>query len=474
MLTVGDMRQEIMEILEYPGTMLDSTANFSNYLLQAIIEKKLQMMEMIDAGFTNTPGYRNEMASAIDINYYTLLNLYGNNIFNTLLTNGKFLIARASHILLNVPETANVGGHFITLTPGKKEEMYRKQEKAALEKLAWLKASKHPDTDFAALAEKISDDPGSSGKGGDLGYFSQYTFEKEFSGAVFGMKTEGLVPQPVKTKFGWHIIYVTDPPKMMSYAEVEKETGVEVKYIWYSVETGFKKEKATNFYTVDKKTSLIGIGGKTYTLENLPPGAVLMEIWGEPYSWEKCRKIIDIFVPGFSRDITIEVFGEQMNNCAEFMLYAEKALQDGAEKTAEFQDKITEAKELKSQDLCVSEFLAEMYRKAKMMILPGEVLEYYKEHMNTGEYDEIKKDIKGGIIMNKKTGKPEMETIPFEKLSNAIASQKMNQYQGELYTKWKETAMKKYQVEFSDTGIGKLYDAVREDYEAKLNQNFDK
>lgn len=63
--------------------------------------------------------------------------------------------------------------------------------------------------DFAKLAEEFSKDPGSKANGGMLGYFSKGQMVKEFEDAAFGLK-KGELSQPVKSKFGWHVIKVED------------------------------------------------------------------------------------------------------------------------------------------------------------------------------------------------------------------------------------------------------------------------
>lgn len=63
--------------------------------------------------------------------------------------------------------------------------------------------------DFAALAQELSEDPGSAERGGDLGYFVQGRMVKEFDSTAFAT-APGQTAGPVLTRFGVHIIKVVD------------------------------------------------------------------------------------------------------------------------------------------------------------------------------------------------------------------------------------------------------------------------
>jgi len=98
---------------------------------------------------------------------------------------------RASHILLK--------------TEGKSPEEVEKIRSKATELLIQVKQG----VDFATLAKKYSEDPGSGANGGDLGLFGHGAMVPEFEAAAFKLGVGG-VSDLVTTQFGFHIIKVTE------------------------------------------------------------------------------------------------------------------------------------------------------------------------------------------------------------------------------------------------------------------------
>ena len=125
---------------------------------------------------------------------------------------------KVTHILIKTPLP----------TPGAKED-----EKAiadartkAEDVLKQVKAG----GDFAKLAEKYSDDPGSAKSGGELGWIGRGRTVPEFEKAAFSLG-KGQTSDLIKSSYGFHIIRVEDKQEahLKSLAEVKNEIEEKVK-----------------------------------------------------------------------------------------------------------------------------------------------------------------------------------------------------------------------------------------------------
>lgn len=86
-----------------------------------------------------------------------------------------------------------------------------------------LRSQLTPET-FANVARTESKDTISAQKGGDLGFFERGKMTPEFENAAFSLK-KGQISDPVKTPFGYHIIYVEDrtDPRTVSIEEARHD-----------------------------------------------------------------------------------------------------------------------------------------------------------------------------------------------------------------------------------------------------------
>lgn len=63
---------------------------------------------------------------------------------------------------------------------------------------------------FEDLAKKLSKDPGSGSKGGDLDWANPSNFVKEFTEALIALNKGKFTETPVKSQFGYHVIRLDD------------------------------------------------------------------------------------------------------------------------------------------------------------------------------------------------------------------------------------------------------------------------
>ncbi len=111
--------------------------------------------------------------------------------------------------------------HILIATPDAKDAA---KVEAARKKAEDVLKQVRAGGDFAALAKKYSEDPGSKDQGGSLGWIGRGRTVKEFEQAAFGLnkgETSGLVQSP----FGFHIIRVDDKHSahLQSFDEVKAQ-----------------------------------------------------------------------------------------------------------------------------------------------------------------------------------------------------------------------------------------------------------
>ena len=93
-------------------------------------------------------------------------------------------------------------------------------EKTAKEIIKKLDEAEDKEATFQELAKEYGTD-GTKDKGGDLGTFGQDAMISDFEDAAYALEVGTYTTEPVKTQFGYHVIY--------KYSEGEKKTFEEVK-----------------------------------------------------------------------------------------------------------------------------------------------------------------------------------------------------------------------------------------------------
>ena len=143
---------------------------------------------------------------------------------------------------------------------------------AAFKKITNLRNSIKSPEQFESIAKEASEDPSAKDNGGYLGYFSAFQMVYPFETAAYKTNV-GEVSQPIRTRFGYHLVYVKDrrPARgQIKSAHIMVRTGTDadekkiaearkkIDEIRAKIKTAEDFEKMARVYSEDKNTSARG------------------------------------------------------------------------------------------------------------------------------------------------------------------------------------------------------------------------
>jgi len=196
LFTYGDneiSKEEFLRVYQknkVQGTVDLSRPAITEYLnLYALFRMKVKEAELMQ--LDTTSAVRNELEN------------YKGQLARTYLSDKEVTEQLAKEAYNRMKEEVKVAHILIALRPGD-------DTLAAYQKIDSLyQLVKHKKADFAELARKFSDDKGTAGRGGDVGYISALQVVYPFENAAYDTK-EGAVSAPFHTQFGYHILKVND------------------------------------------------------------------------------------------------------------------------------------------------------------------------------------------------------------------------------------------------------------------------
>ena len=115
----------------------------------------------------------------------------------------------------------------ILISPDTSDDMTSEEQDAALEearnKALDIIEQLDEGEDFEELAKKYSDDATNASDGGDLGWISTGDMVDEFDTTAFALEKGKYTSSPVKTTYGYHIIYKVDEKEKPALEDVKSE-----------------------------------------------------------------------------------------------------------------------------------------------------------------------------------------------------------------------------------------------------------
>jgi EpsD family peptidyl-prolyl cis-trans isomerase len=167
-------------------------------LLDAYIEMELVAEAAKKAGMEKDPEFRKMLDLA---RKKLLINAYAKKQFESMIVSDS----EAKEFYQKHPEKFKIPEQVHA------RHILLKDEKKANEVIDRLKGLQGEELKkkFIELARKESTGP-TGPKGGDLGYFAKEQMVLPFAKAAFALKKGEITLKPVKTQFGWHVIYLED------------------------------------------------------------------------------------------------------------------------------------------------------------------------------------------------------------------------------------------------------------------------
>lgn len=189
------------QFLKSIGNNLDTARNKSlterKEYLDLMIKFRLKVKDAKDKGYLNSPEIQKDLTE------------YKKNFISTFLVDKELVEpkikelwerkkfeVRASHILINLPQTA---------TPEDSVKAFMKADTI-------IKRLKNGDS-FDVVAREMSDDQSAKTNSGDLYYFTAGMTVPEFEDAIYDLKVGEYTKKPVRTMFGLHVVKLTDKKK---------------------------------------------------------------------------------------------------------------------------------------------------------------------------------------------------------------------------------------------------------------------
>ena len=209
LVTIGNQNITSGEFLDTYGknnNLNTATESDLRDYLELFINFKMKVMEGVELQYDTARQFKMELQSykKQSAQQYLVDKEVTESLVNEAVDRAKFDI-RASHILVNCAEKAT----------GKDTVAAYNKALSIREEILSGKLT------FAEAAEKYSDDPSARdmvnpqngrlhyGNKGDLGYFTVFDLIYPFETAAYNTPI-GEISMPVRTRFGYHLVYVTD------------------------------------------------------------------------------------------------------------------------------------------------------------------------------------------------------------------------------------------------------------------------
>ncbi|QSZ42478.1 peptidylprolyl isomerase [Sulfurimonas aquatica] len=203
-ITQNEVDAELMNATQgrFNQVPADKQAEFRQQVLQQLIGKELIFGDAKKTGILNSTEYKTEYAKLEErMKKELAVQVWQKKQLDSISISDKDLKDYYNKNKEEYNEKESVHARHILV----KEEAEAKKIISKLKSLSGQKLK----SKFIELAKSESTGP-SGPKGGDLGFFTQGQMVPAFNDKVFSMKKGTITKEPVKTQFGFHVIYLEE------------------------------------------------------------------------------------------------------------------------------------------------------------------------------------------------------------------------------------------------------------------------
>ena len=164
-----------------------------------VAEAEAQKLDTLSSFISEYNGYRHQQSAEYMVDTAWIESEARRTYEETSAQIGPAGMVQASHILLRLPQSADAVA-----------------QKIAMERMDSIYNALQAGADFAEMAVKHSQDPGSARQGGNLGWFYAKQMLKEFSDMTYSLQV-GEISKPFLSPVGVHVVKLLDKKPFESY-----------------------------------------------------------------------------------------------------------------------------------------------------------------------------------------------------------------------------------------------------------------
>ena len=185
------LKKDVLEVIKLNNVKEDDTAKAFPVIVDQMINEKLIGAETAKSNLEKDPVFQQRLAAAKEQLVKTMfLENYLKDKVNDKTVKAEYAKFKKD----NEGKTEVHARHILLKTEEEAKQVTKDLDAGAK---------------FEDLAKERSSDP-SSKNGGDIGYFTKDELIPAFSAAAFDLKPGTYTHVPVKSQFGWHVIFVQD------------------------------------------------------------------------------------------------------------------------------------------------------------------------------------------------------------------------------------------------------------------------